>query len=99
MNRAVWVIVILAVLAFILGVALGLYIGMGNSSNPSATKTVTVEKTVPGPERTVEHTVYKRKPGVTTWIIVCGETTQKVVNNKPSTECKLPNTGGGEYER
>lgn len=62
----------------------------------------TVDRTVPGPERTVEktvpgpeRTVFKKKPGGTTWIIVCGEKTQKVQGNKPFTECNLPDTGGG----
>jgi hypothetical protein len=66
-----------------------------------ATKTVTVEKTIPGPERTVERTVpgpertiFKKKPGQTIWIIVCGERTQRVVGDKPIQECQLPDTSG-----
>lgn len=93
----------LALISILAGMVLGLFIGwyvVGHTEpEPTAAKTVTVEKTVdrpvPGPETTVEKTVPgKRKPGTTTWIVVCGEQTQRVVNNKPTTECNLPDTGG-----
>lgn len=90
------VLVLLCITGFLLGF-LGGVVGTGiGKDDTSQSKTVTVQKTVPGPERTVEVTVRgkpKKQPGTTTWIIVCGEQTQRIVNTRPTTECKLPDTG------
>lgn len=102
MNRNDLVFAIISVfLGLVIGFAVGLFLINPHTGHDQSAKTVTVEKAVPGPETTVEktvpgpeRTVYKRKPGITTWIIVCGENTQRVVNNKPTTECNLPDTGG-----
>ncbi len=99
---------ILALIGFLVaGLIIGFlaaYLGLSDADDPvkptpESPKTVTVQKTVPGPERTVERTVpgperTVRKPGTTTWIIVCGEKTQRVEGNKPFHECNLPDTGG-----
>lgn len=96
MSESAQIKAFVALLAILLiGFLVGLYAGWPSDPKQPPAKTVTVEKTVPGPKRTVEHTVYKKKPGSTIWIVVCGNKETTVKSDKPTSECKLPDTGGG----
>jgi hypothetical protein len=85
MRRGALLLVGLVILGLLWGLVLGYLLWDDSSLHPPKAKTVTVEKTVPGPERIVEQTVERTVPGP-----------ERTVEKTVKEPCVLPDTGPSE---